>query len=128
MPHYDKFNVNTWHQLEEALLSGEILPDSNKLVIFAGPVFRNDDEAVRGLKVPRTYWLVAVGLSHTDELEVETFALSQYKIGAEHGVLERIAPSYHQKESRVALTQTEDWTKLVFDPSLHAAVARSSEQ
>ncbi|QGJ71793.1 Hypothetical protein PBC10988_35020 [Planctomycetales bacterium 10988] len=58
-PQYMTFNQGVWLNLEDAILS-DLEPDSNRISVFSGPVFSEDDPVYRGFTIPQAFWKIAV--------------------------------------------------------------------
>jgi len=77
-PQHERFNEgnNLWAGLEDFLLL-RARDDRKRLVIFTGPVFRDDDPKVRGVPIPRDFWKVAVMIRPNGRLAALGFIISQ---------------------------------------------------
>ena len=77
-PQHERFNEgkNLWAGLEDFLL-GRARDDRKRLVVFTGPVFRDDDPKVRGLQIPRDFWKVAVMIRPNGRPAALGFLISQ---------------------------------------------------
>ncbi|MDR4492244.1 MAG: DNA/RNA non-specific endonuclease [Candidatus Nitrosocosmicus sp.] len=93
-PQMDKFNQSAkggiWGKLEDAVFE-EVDVDDLRISIFGGPVFHEDDQVYRNVKIPREFWKVimfvensilkAKGFLLTQNLDqLEAFQLEQFKV------------------------------------------------
>jgi endonuclease G len=114
-PQHEDFNQNltTWAGLEDYILNNADNRDF-RVSVFTGPVFAEDDDEYRGVKLPRQYWKVVVMIDGSNDLSATAYLLSQ-----EHLIrgLE-LAPedfSYGEYETfQVPVTRVEDATVLDF--------------
>jgi endonuclease G len=78
-PQMDDFNQSTrgglWGKLEEALFE-EVDVDNLKVSVFGGPIFRDDDRAYRGVKIPREFYKVLAYIE-AGQLKAKAFMLTQ---------------------------------------------------
>jgi endonuclease G len=63
-PQMAGFNQKTWLSLESYVLNNTRLW-KERVSVFSGPVFRDDDPRYRGVRIPRAFWKVVAFL--TDE-------------------------------------------------------------
>jgi endonuclease G len=77
-PQHERFNEgkNLWAGLEDFLLN-RAREDRKRLVVFTGPVFRDDDPEVRGVPIPRDFWKVAVMIRPNGKPAALGFIVSQ---------------------------------------------------
>ena len=77
-PQHEKFNQgkNLWQGLENFLLE-RATDAEQKLTIFTGPVFRDDDPEYRGVLIPREFWKVAVLVGEEGKLTSLAFLVTQ---------------------------------------------------
>jgi DNA/RNA endonuclease G (NUC1)/V8-like Glu-specific endopeptidase len=77
-PQHEQFNQgqNLWQGVENFLLDRAIGADQ-KLTVFTGPVFRDDDPEYRGIKIPLEYWKVAVLVGQNGKLASLAFLVTQ---------------------------------------------------
>jgi len=77
-PQYASFHEGFWRQLEHYVRTGHN-PSATRVSIFTGPVFRDSDIVYRGIKIPRTFWKIAVSQDSTrpDTLVVDAFLVEQ---------------------------------------------------
>jgi len=72
-----------WGRLElEVLESGAINegPLTNKISVFNGPVFRDDDPVFRGVQVPMDFYKIILWPTNTGEIRATAFLLSQSRL------------------------------------------------
>ena len=80
-PQHLTLNRSWWLGLEDYILNNS--GKSNfKVTVFSGPVFRDDDEEYRGVKIPNEYWKVVAMVKPDDtagtgDLSVTGYVLSQ---------------------------------------------------
>jgi len=113
-PQHEDFNQNktTWAGLEDYILD-HAGTGRFKASVFTGPVFAEDDDVYRGVKIPRQYWKVAVMVKGDGSLSATGYLLSQEKLIAN---LES-AEAFHYgayKTFQVPLTQIEALTDISF--------------
>lgn len=77
-PQHQDFNRRdtTWQGLEDYILTNAEAKDL-KLSVFTGPVFRDDDQTYRNIKIPKEFWKVVVMVKPNDELSATAYLLSQ---------------------------------------------------
>lgn len=77
-PQYDWFNQRLWASVERWVLVDHN-PRAARVTLFSGPVFRADDYLYRGIRIPRSFWKIAVSRSpSSDGLVVDAFLADQY--------------------------------------------------
>src|SRR6185295_20079291 len=77
MPRYDTFNVQ-WFGMER--YARELFsPRSDRIIIFSGPVFADDDATVGEIRVPQRFWkvLVATQPANPASVFVEAYLIAQ---------------------------------------------------
>lgn len=79
-PQHKDFNQSdvTWQGLENYILDNAIA-EKFRVSVFTGPVFRDDDQEYRGVKLPRQFWKVLV-MVNKGELSATAYLLSQEKL------------------------------------------------
>ena len=77
-PQHEDFNQNktTWAGIEDYILDNADERDL-KASVFTGPVFADDDDMYRGVKLPRQFWKVAVMVKADGSLSATGYVLSQ---------------------------------------------------
>jgi endonuclease G len=79
-PQHLKLNRRTWLGLEDHILNNAGAFDL-KVTVFTGPVFRDDDEEHRNVKIPNEFWkivaIVVPGSNGDSRLSATGYALSQ---------------------------------------------------
>lgn len=90
VPQYAEFGRTVWAAIEEQALYRHN-EDADRVTFFTGPVLRPDDHEDRGVRIPRSYWKIAVsrGVETPDlkksagaeapALVVEAFLADQYR-------------------------------------------------
>ena len=112
-PQHERFNEgkNLWAGLEDFLL-GRARDDRKRLVVFTGPIFR-DDPKVRGLQIPRDFWKVAVMIRPEGRLAALGFIVSQESLLGE--AVEEAAVDV-ARTYQVPVARVEELTGLDFGP------------
>jgi endonuclease G len=66
VPQASTFNqrVAHWQGIEQWILEDNAVADDEKVTVFTGPVFDDDDKEYRYVKVPRQFWKVVVFVSN----------------------------------------------------------------
>ena len=78
-PQHADLNQKIWNDLENYLLhNADNL--NEKLVVFTGPVFEEDDPLYRGIRIPRRFWKVAAMQNGNAGLIAVAFMQSQEKM------------------------------------------------
>lgn len=77
-PQHKDFNQRqtSWAGLEDYILENADNRDF-KVSVFTGPLFADDDEDYRGVKLPRQFWKVVVMVKPTGQLSATGYLLSQ---------------------------------------------------
>jgi DNA/RNA endonuclease G (NUC1)/V8-like Glu-specific endopeptidase len=77
-PQHERFNQgqNLWQGVENFLLARATGADQ-KLTVFTGPVFRDNDPEYRGIQIPTEYWKVAVLVGQDGKLASLAFLVTQ---------------------------------------------------
>ena len=80
-PQHKDFNQNqtTWAGLEDYILENADTRDL-RVSVFTGPVFSDDDDEYRGVKLPRQFWKVVVMARRTGALSATAYLLSQEQL------------------------------------------------
>lgn len=86
VPQHMNLNRTSWNYLEQHIQK-DLAPEAKKLVIFAGPVFRENDAIYRSTRIPRSFWQVAVTVDsqNTNLLKVYAFVANQYQVDESNG-------------------------------------------
>lgn len=123
-PQYDTFNRGLWADLEDYARE-RFSPGSDRVAIFSGPVFADDDVTVVDLRVPKRFWKVLVATPPDDPagLVVEAYLVAQVD-GAGRKVSGGVR--LDQRLHRVRLSDIETSTGLAFDELLRAAEASTA--
>lgn len=114
-PQHADFNQNrtTWAGLEDYILENADNRDL-KVSVFTGPVLADDDDAYRGVQLPRQFWKVVVMVKADGDLSATAYLLSQADLvqGLE---LVPEAFSYGAYQTyQVPVTRIEEATRLSF--------------
>lgn len=77
-PQHESFNRSdrTWQGLEDYILENADAKDL-KVLVFTGPIFRDEDPVYRNIKLPREYWKIVVMVKPGDKLHATAYLLSQ---------------------------------------------------
>lgn len=113
-PQHEDFNQNqtTWAGLEDYILNNAANLDF-RTCVFTGPVFAEDDDDYRGVKLPRQFWKVAVILKKDGRLSATAYLLSQEHLLA--GLERRGEFSYGAYRTfQVPVSRVEAVTRLSF--------------
>jgi endonuclease G len=80
-PQHKDFNEHKtlWAGLEDYILEHADNLDM-KVCVFSGPVLADDDEAYRGVKLPRQFWKVVVMVKESGALSATGYLLSQAQL------------------------------------------------
>jgi endonuclease G len=117
-PQHKEFNQNrtTWAGLEDYILDNA--DNRNlKVSVFTGPVLADDDDAYRGIQLPREFWKVVVMVKNDGRLAATAYLLSQESLlGSVHEARRaREAFSYGAyKTFQVPISRVEERTGLDF--------------
>jgi endonuclease G, mitochondrial len=113
-PQHKEFNENRrfWPGLEDYLLDNA----ENygfRASVFSGPVFADDDDEYRGVRLPRQFWKVAVMLKTGNQLSATAYLLSQESLIS--GIEKAAAFSYGAYSTyQVPVQRIEDLTGISF--------------
>ena len=114
-PQHEDFNQNqtTWAGLEDHILENADNRDL-RVTVLTGPVLADDDDAYRGVLLPRQYWKVVAMVKHDGELSATGYLLSQDHLidGLEAAPGEFSYGAY--KTYQVPIRRIEDLTRLSF--------------
>ena len=110
-PQHERFNEgkDLWAGLEDFLLLRR-RDDRKRLVVFTGPIFREDDPKVRGVPIPRDFWKVAAMIRPNGRLATLGFIVSQESLVGKEAAVD-VARTY-----QVPVTHVEELTGLDFGP------------
>lgn len=78
-PQHADLNQKIWNELENYLLHNAD-NQNEKLVVFTGPVFSDNDPEYRGIRIPLRFWKVAVMRHETNGIISAAFLQSQENI------------------------------------------------
>ena len=119
-PQMDDFNQSSqgglWGQLEDAVFA-DVDVENLRVSLFGGPVFKDDDRAIRGVPIPTEFWKV-IAFVENGTFKAKAFLLTQNidAIRARAGLeLDRF------KVFQVSLAEIEQRCGLTFAPVLTAA-------
>ena len=117
-PQMNDFNQSSqqgvWGRLEDALYEDTEVDDL-RVSVMAGPVFLDDDQLYRGVRVPREYWKV-LAYSLNGDLSVRAFLLTQ-----DLDPLRSVATLDEFRVYQVDLSELEERTGLLFPTVMHSA-------
>lgn len=75
-PQHQNFNRDEWVHLEDWVLD-LAEDDCYRVAVFTGPVFREDDVAYRGIRIPGGYWKVVVRRAPEGQAAYTCFMMKQ---------------------------------------------------
>ena len=80
VPQHENFNRTTWLYLER-YVQEVIAQNDDRMIVFAGPVLRDNDVNYRSTRIPRSYWKVVVTIDPENKslLKVYAFVADQYR-------------------------------------------------
>jgi endonuclease G len=116
-PQHKDFNENkaTWAGVEDYVLDNADTIDF-RASVFSGPVFAEDDDDYRGVKLPRQFWKVVVMVKKDEQLSATGYLLSQEALLEQP--LERVATAEFSygayRTFQVPVTRVEGLTGLSF--------------
>ena len=131
-PQHKKFNEgqNLWAGLEDYVLNNAQNNDL-KVTVFTGPIFRDDDQEYRGIRIPHDFWKVVVMARAGGKLSATAYIVSQSSLIA--GLPSEAFAGYGQYRTfqvpvkTIADLTTLDFGKLPsFDPKAAAAPTESA--
>jgi len=113
VPQMQSFNAPIWLGLEDYAL-GHARDDGMRLCVFTGPIFRDDDPTLHGVRIPVSFWkviafvhdetkkLCATGyvISQSSELPAEEFVFGPYR--AVTGAPAQVALSRIERDARLS--------------------------
>lgn len=108
-PQHERFNQNndTWQGIEDFLLDSA-RNSHRRLTVFTGPVISEFDPIYRGVRLPLSFWKIAVAKTSARKLTATAFLLGQEDLI--HSGLERFEAAVYQ----VTVDQIEKRTGLDF--------------
>jgi len=77
-PQMGAFNQRTWLSLEDYVLRSTRLW-KERVTVFTGPVFRDDDRLYRGARIPTAFWKVVAFLSDEGKPSATAYMIDQSK-------------------------------------------------
>jgi endonuclease G, mitochondrial len=77
-PQMAGFNQKTWLSLEDHILQNT-QRWQERVTVFSGPVFRDDDRSYRGLRIPTAYWKVVAFLSDDGKPSATAYMIDQVR-------------------------------------------------
>ncbi|GAA1225794.1 DNA/RNA non-specific endonuclease [Rhodoglobus aureus] len=123
-PQMDDFNQSSqqgvWGRLEDALYE-DVEVDDLRVSVMAGPVFLDDDQVYRGVRVPREYWKI-LAYSLNDQLSVRAFLLTQ-----DLDAVRSVTALDEFRVYQVDLFKLEERTGLLFPAVMHSAGVGAAE-
>jgi len=78
-PQHEDFNQETWLSLEDWVLNSAV-QHGMKLSVFTGPVFADDDQAYRGIRLPQQFWKVVAFVRDGAVLATSAYMISQHDL------------------------------------------------
>lgn len=108
-PQMGAFNQKTWLGLEDYVLKN-VRVWREKICVFTGPVFADNDIVYRGAQIPRAYWKVVAFVSDRMQPSATAYVVDQVK---ELGALEAAFGAY--KTYQRSVRQIEAMTGLDFN-------------
>lgn len=119
-PQYWQFNQSEqwWQGLEDFILRNT---DQEDLLatVFTGPLFQDDDEVHRGIKIPQAYWKVVVVVDAAGKLYSSAYLVSQKRY-ATHIPFE-VLPVGEHNGFQVSVVKLEQLTGLSFGVTVTGA-------
>ncbi|EPX59130.1 hypothetical protein D187_003232 [Cystobacter fuscus DSM 2262] len=125
-PQESRFNQRAqyWQGIERWLLEDNAIADRERIIVFTGPVFEDDDPEYRYVKVPRAFWKIVVFVQD-DQLRATAIRASQGELlpgglpekmgrGAED-----LSDTSEIHEFRSSVAEIERLTGLDFGPLRH---------
>lgn len=108
-PQHKALNQQTWQNLEDYILKNASRY-SLKVVVFTGPVFREDDMLYRGkFQIPAEYWKVVAMVKEDQKISATAYLQTQKNL------IEDLEFAYGKyKTYQVPITKIEGLTKLDF--------------
>lgn len=123
-PQYWEFNQgeSLWQGLENFILNNTD-QDDLRATVFTGPLFRDNDEVHRGIKIPQAFWKVVVVIDGTGKLYSSAYLVSQEKY-ARNIPFERL-PVGSFNNFQLSVARLEELTGLSFGaPVIDADVSK----
>lgn len=77
-PQMAAFNQKTWLELEDYILDNTRRWKA-RATIFTGPVFRDDDQAYRGVQIPTAFWKVVAFLGDDGKPSASAYMIDQLR-------------------------------------------------
>jgi len=112
-PQHLSLNRRTWLGLEDYILNNARAHDL-KVTVFSGPVFNEDDEEYRGIKIPNEYWKVIVITVPENEERAGQLSATGYLL-SQKSLVEDLEFVYGEhKEFQVPIKKIELLTQLDF--------------
>lgn len=107
-PQMSGFNQKTWVSLESYLLDNT-RRWRERVTVFSGPIFRDDDRLYRGVHIPTAFWKVVAFLGEQGKPSVTAYMIDQVR---ELSTLEAAFGAF--KTYQRSVRQIEQWTHLDF--------------
>lgn len=112
-PQMAAFNQKTWLSLESYILDNT-RRWADRVTVFSGPVFRDDDRLYRGVRIPTAYWKVVAFLGEDGRPSATGYMIDQKR---ELGSLEAAFGAF--KTYQRSIRQIEHLTDLSFGQLSH---------
>jgi endonuclease G, mitochondrial len=119
-PQYYAFNqgATLWQGLENFILTNTD-QDDLKASVFTGPLFRDEDELHRGVKIPQAFWKLVAVVDGANRLYTSAYIVSQKQF-ATNIPFERL-PVGNFNNFQVSIARLEALTGLAFGNAVRAA-------
>jgi endonuclease G, mitochondrial len=116
-PQHEDFNQNqtTWAGLEDHILENADNRDL-RVTVLTGPVLADDDDAYRGIMLPRQYWKVVAMVKADGSLSATGYLLSQAALIADLEAARADFAYGAYRTFQVRVTDVERLTRLGFGP------------
>jgi endonuclease G, mitochondrial len=119
-PQYYQFNQSEklWQGLENFILTNTD-QDDLKASVFTGPIFRDNDEIHRKVKVPQSFWKLVAVVDGSNRLYTSAYIVSQEKYATKIP-FERL-PVGNFNNFQVSVARLEELTGLSFSNAVRSA-------
>jgi endonuclease G, mitochondrial len=119
-PQYYAFNqgATLWQGLENFILTNTDRDDL-KASVFTGPIFRDDDELHRKVKVPQAFWKLVAVVDGANRLFTSAYIVSQKQFAT--NIPFELLPVGNFNNFQVAIARLEELTGLAFGNAVRAA-------
>lgn len=119
-PQYWEFNQrqSLWQGLENFILTNTD-QDDLRATVFTGPLFQDNDEIHRGVKIPQAFWKVVVVVDGSGKLYSSAYVVSQEQYA--HNIPFERLPVGNFKNFQVSVARLEQRTGISFGTNVLAA-------